>query len=106
MRLKFAELIPSAISMNVERVAVPIRHSVTASQRKLYLMPDTAGGKPGIMPGATIITSVRMPLRLLHVMRATPESKMNADSAECFSSKMMPRLSTRLSVSASASLFS
>jgi hypothetical protein len=40
------------------------------------------------------------------VMRATPESKMNADSAECFSSKMMPRLSTRLSVSASASLFS
>ena len=69
---------------------------MTASQRKLYLIPVTAGGTPGIMPGATIITSVRSPLRLLHVMRATPESKTYADSGECFSSKMMPRFSTRL----------
>ena len=58
------------------------------------------------MPGATIITSVRSPLRLRQVMRATPESKTYADSGECFSSKMMPRFSTRLIVSASASLFS
>jgi len=30
--------------MNVARVTVPIWQSVTASQRKLYLIPETAGG--------------------------------------------------------------
>ena len=44
MRLKSAEAIPKAISMNVARVTVPIWQSVTASQRKLYLIPATAGG--------------------------------------------------------------
>jgi hypothetical protein len=106
MRLKSAEAIPKAIWMNVAKVTVPIRQSVTASQRKLYLIPVTAGGTPGIMPGATIITSVRSPLRLRHVMRATPDSKMYADSEECCSSKMMPRFLTRLIFSAAASLFS
>ncbi len=75
MRLKSAEAIPRAMSMNVARVTVPIWQSVAASQRKLDLIPVTAGGTPGIMPGATMITSVRSPLRLRQVMRATPASK-------------------------------
>jgi hypothetical protein len=79
---------------------------VTASQRKPYLIPVTAGGTLGIMPGATIITTVRSPLRLLHVIRATPESKMYADSGMWFSSKMMRRFVTCLISSESASLLS
>ena len=43
MRLKFAQAIPSAISIKVARLTVPIWQSVTASQRKLYLIPVTAG---------------------------------------------------------------
>ena len=66
---------PKAISMNVASVTVPIWQSVIASQRKSYLIPETAGGMPGIMPGATIITSVRSPLRLRQVICATPVSK-------------------------------
>ena len=42
------------------------------------------------MPGATMITSARFPLRLQQVIRATPETKTYADSGECCSSKMMP----------------
>jgi hypothetical protein len=58
------------------------------------------------MPGATMITRVRSPLRLRHVMRATPDSKRYTDSGACFSSKMMPCLPTRLMVRALASLCS
>jgi hypothetical protein len=58
------------------------------------------------MPGATIITSMRSPLRLRQVMRATPDSRRYADPGECFPSKMTSRFSTRFMASAPASWFS
>src|ERR1700689_3585845 len=69
-------------------------------------MPATGGGKPGTMPGATMITSVRVPLRLRQVICATPASRINAVSCECFSSIMIARFSTELVVSALESLSS
>src|ERR1035437_4397219 len=61
-------------------------------------MPGTGGGKLGIMPGETMITDVRWPLRLRHVIRATPASKIYAESGECFSSKIIAHFSTVLTV--------
>src|SRR5208283_4652446 len=69
-------------------------------------MPGTGGGKPGIIPGAIMIAVVRRPLRLRHVIRATPASRINAVSGECFSSKMIARFSAVLTVSALESLSS
>jgi hypothetical protein len=46
------------------------------------------------------------PLRLRHVIRATPASRIYAESGECFSSKMIARFSTMPTVSASESLSS
>src|SRR5690349_24023556 len=59
-----------------------------------------------LFPYTTLFRSVRSPLRLRHVMRPIPESNRYADSGECFSSKMIPRFSIRLSVSALTSLVS
>jgi hypothetical protein len=97
MRLKSAEAIPRAISMNVARVTVPIWQSVTASQRKLYLIPPEE--RPESCPARDHNHQREIALAIAACDGATRESKKYADSGECFSSKMMPRFSTRRIIS-------